>query len=200
MNLLYIIIISILLPFIFLVLSNNKKVESFGIIDDIVNKVGEFISDKILGPVKNLGDDIKNVSVSLGNKVLDGGGKFIESISDGVMAIKDKFLNIFTGLKDKLVNFVNRIKDGLSGFINNSLGSVKTFVEKRVNDVVGIKDFIYNQIKKLWARFEKKIMQSLQYIFYGLLALNGISLFGGLFNLIQYLFPRGCPNCSCQSC
>ena len=104
MNLLYIIIISILLPFIFLVLSNNKKVESFGIIDDIVNKVGEFISDKILGPVKNLGDDIKNVSVSLGNKVLDGGGKFIESISDGVMAIKDKFLNIFILLKSFLNN------------------------------------------------------------------------------------------------
>jgi len=200
MNLLYLIIISILLPFIFLVLSNNKKVESFGIIDNIVDKVGGFISDKILGPVKNLGNDIKNVSVSVGNKVLEGGSKFIESISDGVMAIKDKFLNIFTGLKDKLVNFVNRIKEGLSSFINNSLGSVKTFVEKRVNNIVNIKDFIFNKIKELWANLEKKIMQSLQYVFYGLLALNGIALFGCLFNLLQYFFPRGCPNCSCQSC
>jgi phage-related protein len=236
MNSYYVLALAIMIPFLFLFLLQNKKIENFGFISSIRDKVAGWVDSNVVNPVKDAsssisnlpgnignkvlnsgGDFIKNIekilmsvkdasssisnlAVHIGNKVLDGGGNFINSVGDGVMSVKDKFLNIFTGFKEKLVNFIKRLKDGLSSFMNSKLESVRKFIGDRVNNIVNIKDFIFNKIKELWANLEKKIMQSLQYIFYGLLVLNGISLFGGSFNLIQYFFPRGCPNCSCQSC
>tara|TARA_B100000929_G_scaffold97744_3_gene76828 strand:- start:6221 stop:6823 length:603 start_codon:yes stop_codon:yes gene_type:complete len=194
------IVLAIIIPFLFLFTLQNKNIEHFNFISDIKNKVTGWVNDKIVNPVKDASSSISNLSVNIGNKVLDGGSKFIGSISDGVMEVKDKFLNIFNGLKDKLVNFIKRLKNGLSSFMGSRLESVKKFIEDRVNNIVNIKDYIYDKIKEIWEGVEKRIMQSFQYIFYGLLALNAISLFGCIFNLIKYFFPRGCPTCSCQSC
>lgn len=194
------IILAIIIPFLFLFALQKKKIEHFNFISDIKNKVTGWVDINIVNPVKDASSSISNLAVNIGNKVLDSGSKFIGSISDGVMNVKDKFLHIFTGLRDKLVNFINRLKDGLSSFMSSKLETVRKFIEDRVNNIVNIKDYIFNKVKKIWEEFEKRIMQSLQYVFYGLLALNAISLFGCLFNLFQYFFPRGCPNCSCQSC
>jgi phage-related protein len=200
MNSYSIIVLAIIIPFLFLLTLQNKKIEHFDFFSDIKNTITGWVNNSIVDPVKNASSSISNLAVNIGNKVLDGGSTFIGSISDGVMEVKDKFLNIFNGLGKKLVEFLKRLKNGLSSFMGSKLETVRKFIEDRVKDIVSIKDYIFNEIKKIWETFEKKIMQSLQYVFYGLLALNGISLFGCLFNLLQYFFPRGCPNCSCQSC
>ena len=194
------IVLAIVIPFLFLFTLQNKNIEHFNFISDVKDKVTGWVNNTIVNPVKDASSSISNLAVNIGNKVLDNGSKFIESISDGVMEVKDKFLNIFNGLKDKLTEFITRLKNGLSSFMGSRLDTVKKFIEDRVNNIVNIKDYIFNKVKEIWEAFEKRIMQSLQNVFYGLLALNAISLFGCVFNFIKYFFPRGCPNCSCQSC
>ena len=143
------IILAIIIPFLFLFALQKKKIEHFNFISDIKNKVTGWVDINIVNPVKDASSSISNLAVNIGNKVLDSGSKFIGSISDGVMNVKDKFLHIFTGLRDKLVNFINRLKDGLSSFMSSKLETVRKFIEDRVNNIVNIKDYIFNKVKKI---------------------------------------------------
>ena len=200
MNSYSIIALAIIIPFFFLFTLQNKNIEHFNFISDVKNKVTDWVNDKIVNPAKDASSKISNLAVNIGNKVLDKGGKFIESVSDGVVEVKDKFLNIFNGLKDKLNKFITRLKDGLKSFMGSKLDRIKDFIRDGVDKIVSIKDYIYDKIKGIWDGIVEEIMENLQNIFYGLLALNAISLFGCVFNFIKYFFPRGCPTCSCQSC
>lgn len=200
MNSYSIISLAIIIPFFFLFTLQNKNIEHFNFISNVKNKVTSWVNDQIVNPAKDASSKISNLAVNIGNKVRDNGGKFIESISDGVMEVKDKFLNIFNGLKNKLTKFITRLKDSLSSFMGDKLDRIKDFIKDRVDNIVSIKDYIYDKIKGIWDGIVEKIMENLQNIFYGLLLLNAISLFGCVFNFIKYFFPRGCPTCSCQSC
>ena len=74
------------------------------------------------------------------------------------MEVKDKFLNIFNGLKDKLTEFITRLKNGLSSFMGSRLDTVKKFIEDRVNNIVNIKDYIFNKVKEIWVRTVFRIL------------------------------------------